>query len=213
LIIQRNSFYKSMFLALAFLFGLAVAQCPLSDKYCGRCLGSVCYTCYASAFNGTACVPPVATIDNCQTYNTSGSCLSCITGYYIDANKKCVKITDDSCYAYDIVNKCTACKNSIRSVNGTCTDTTKKCNDANCNICDSSNLCLVCKSGFIFDQSKKCTAGTGISNCSNFGPVTCNSCDYGYYYNNGTCVAASYNSDLILNTLFVGLLSALLNFA
>ncbi len=200
-----------MYLVLAILVGLAAAQCPSNDIYCGRCYGNMCFTCHASAFNGTACVAPATTVDNCQSYNITGGCSLCMTGYYLDANKKCVKITEANCYAYNLVNKCTACNDKIRSVNGTCTDNTKKCADENCSICDSINACLVCNTGFIFDKNKKCIAGTGIANCKDFGPVACNSCDYGYYFGaNSTCVSGGYVKSAYIFSSIVAALSALL---
>ena len=199
-----------MLAIFAVIIGFVAAQCPNTDQYCARCVGPVCPVCYSSIFDGKACVVPSKTVDRCMVYNPiAGNCFACVTGYYLDASNKCVAITDNSCYVYSLTDKCIACKNSILAINGTCSDTTKKCSDANCSVCSNDNQCGVCKSGFIFDIYKKCIPGKGISNCMDFGPTECNFCDYGYYYKDGVCVAASYKSSMILSGLVSFVIAAL----
>ena len=201
-----------LLITISALVGLIAAQCPSNDLYCGKCAGTVCSSCYASYLSGNSCVAPSTTVGYCATYLTKDICLTCNDGYYMTLSLKCEAITEAGCHEYNIIEKCTMCKNSIKPVNGACGSVA--CTDKNCASCDKNDYCDMCKSGYATDiLTGKCiTQATPDANCYAYhSGLGCVGCKFGYYDKNGTCtLSTAYKSVSIMVSAIVGVFGALL---
>ena len=100
---------------------------------------------------------------------TSGGCLVCEQGYFINSYFQCVKYSPnlntpscdvDNCLYCVSNNYCGACLFGWEEVNGTC-QTENFCEE-NCEICTNSDTCIKCKD----PNSYTLTSGFCVPKCT-----------------------------------------------
>lgn len=138
---------------------------------------SACATCafgwgLLTTNNITSCVNALATLSNCVNATTVSPfrCLTCAIGYFPDAvNATCIQVPlpIPNCLIYDTAVTCTLCnQTTILNIDRT-----------------------ACNSTFYVNQADP--------NCGNQTIIpapACTQCAFGYYFQNGSCVACSANT-------------------
>ncbi|ELP85962.1 hypothetical protein EIN_135960 [Entamoeba invadens IP1] len=162
----------------------------LKNGICSKCDANPhCLTFEGNCNTCGECIPQfylkngICTSDdfNCEEYNESGVCLSCTSGYYLDATKKCVLGTVENCDYYNSEGKCLYCLDSF------VTDvTTKKCvkeidvKPTNCELMIRTDYCISCVNGYYWDKQilecRRCE--DGCAQCDD--KDSCSVCENGY---------------------------------
>lgn len=123
--------------------------------------------------------------NSCQTCNTSGNCLACSQGYYLNENSKCAQCVINNCNSCNQYGACDSCQSGYYPSNDG--NQCLKCSsfDANCINCSGENLCNSCTSTAYVETitqglttnrlCRKCDIGTYVKNenscglCTDFG--------------------------------------------
>lgn len=122
----------------------------------------------------------LSVIDNCQSY-LSGSCIECAPGYYLK-NNVCIAFAKenlvDNCISYNTDLRCARCRSNYILYNNLCfrMNEMHECDEKGF---DDEGVCLLCKSGYYFDNNeKKCklVEKAESSNCLIFHSLDYTSC-------------------------------------
>ena len=115
------------------------SQCgTLNDPRCQGCeVPEICRLCYESYWNSETkkCEIPKNPIEKCEYYKNENTCLFCDWGYYINSEKKCVKISIKNCLYSEEPDICYSCNNGYQSSDDETSCTTIKCTIDNCFNC------------------------------------------------------------------------------
>ena len=161
--------------------------CVACMTNCNVCSSSTSCTTCNTGFTRLSTGACGITCPNCVTCDTSnGKCSVCKTGYYRDANAKCV-VCPTGCTACSSSTKCTACCTVYTLSSGLC----KIQCPTNCATCSSSTKCTTCNTGYNVTSTGTCTVTCPIncSACSSTG--SCTTCKSGYFVSSGKCSACS----------------------
>jgi len=175
-------------------YNLNNGQCLVSytDANCIKFTSAgQCLNCSSRFFMKYGVCTPINPL--CKTYNTTtGNCLTCYPGYFLNANLGNCSIgadpnLDPFCKIKDANSKCTQCyPNYYLSANGSCPLSNPLCKTIN----NTNGDCLTCYPGYIV-KDKTCiipTASDADANCIKFySSGNCSSCYVGYYILNGVC--------------------------
>ena len=132
--------------------------------------------------NGTTATK--VSLTNCTLNSFDGKCVSCSSGYYLDAaTNKCVAVATSglitNCASYSSATSCSSCNSTYYLSNNACVAVESRI--SNCDIYSGASVCATCASGYLLSlDNKSCVTAPTISNCGNFTFVKCNTCDSGY---------------------------------
>lgn len=161
----------------------------------------ICTTCTSGFILTSNSLLCLAVISNCATYQswspgqTSYTCATCLSGYYLNTGGSapvCTAGTIANCMTYSSSTACSACNNGYYLVGTTtCTQhiTIGNCLTYNGN---TANTCNVCNTGYyLFNYYQTCIAATAITNCQIYSTdgTTCLTCLTGFYPTGSTCTA------------------------
>lgn len=126
------------------------------------------------------------TLDNCLTISTTGNCLVCSEGFYIDkTTQQCVELDKEKlisgCVSYESQEICTTCDSKNYIKEGKCEAIAVPVDK--CLLADSAELtkCLECEEGYILNLDRKsCLKVTASENCAAYTTLNCSECKDGY---------------------------------
>ena len=184
----------------------------------GSCIS--CYTTEGMNLLGSRCVTNCTTESQYFSFNSSGTCLNCvspcltcfnsthcrtcISGYYLKQDSTCSTTCATSAgYFISTVNSISYCL---------------ACYDSQCLVCTSSatNACTSCLTGFL--QQGICVSGCTLANtyqssagscltcdaacngCSTAGNGNCVKCNFNYYNSSGYCVSSCPSGTAIIQS-------------
>ena len=195
---------------LAFLLVASIFACP-NDPLCQMCSSSgMCLYCvYSYPGSNGVCQAPTTIIPGCYSYISATVCSQCQDFYYTNltpvlASQACTPL-DPSITAFcraslTSTTTCSACRFNILAYGNTC-QPGNMCADPNCESCyfdpvSGNQSCWVCQVNFVMwtgvtppvcipaaPQQFGCYASSSLISCSN--------CNFGYYWQNGLCIANS----------------------
>ena len=123
----------------------------------------------------------------CLSFDNSGACLNCSSGYYIGISSTCSPV-NPLCDAYDMSNGlCITCVQGYAIQNNTClsfTDINPQCLQF-----DSNGVCLNCSSGYYIGTNSICTLVSLLCNGYDMSNGLCITCVQGYAIQNDTCLS------------------------
>ena len=169
-------------------------QCASNDEN-GNCLS--CYKGYdlkdgACVFSPSNNAKPADS--GCGTWDWDNQvCLACSKGWFFNAQKKCVPISDQ-CATSDSKGNCLSCYSGYDLKEGACLFSdfnNAHPADIGCASWDWKNqVCLACSKRWFFNAHKTCVPVD--DNCNNHDEKgACTSCYQGYGVNNGICVSVN----------------------
>lgn len=137
-----------------------------------------------SNFAPTSLVPDGCLAINCVSWDSTGRCLQCVTGYQL-VNNFCQQIFLPFCLTIDYSTiTCKQCQSGFELFNG-------YCRASNCNSYQPSNasLCANCSNGYLLDIKTNICAIGKCSQASLINQSRCQFCLLGYNLQNGICYA------------------------
>ena len=142
-------------LALTLTFITALLGKCSEDKYCAKCEGDLCSSCYQTYLNtDKVCTAPTTAVTNCHNYSNATTCSSCKIGYNL-INNACTApgLTDClSSTGTGTAEVCLVCKDTYVPTAGKC-DKATACSDSNCALCrvvGTVQTCGICKDDYLF---------------------------------------------------------------
>jgi hypothetical protein len=167
-----------------------------ADNYgCAQWTNGVCTQCSYRYIAMSQTCQPVNPL--CQTWDNTGKCLTCYTGYEICA-EGCIpapatpgpSYNQPLCNTFDSTGKCTKCATGAYFNNGVCVQA-----NANCQTFSQTNgWCLSCYAGYSLQVGQcvlipLCPANNAPSDllCASWSGNTCLKCSVNAYFNNGVC--------------------------
>ena len=141
------------------------------------------------------------TLNNCLTISTTGNCLVCEEGFYVDKTTlKCAELDRENlienCAAYASQELCIACDSTHYIKEGKCTALEKQL--ADCKLADSAepSKCLECSEGFILHlDSKGCLEATKAEHCAAYSTLNCSQCKTGFVKDFNMYIEDTYKFD------------------
>jgi len=143
-----------------------------------------CYTCIAgySMLNGS-CFPWSLINPQCLSFDNSGICLNCSSGYYIGTNSMCAQ-ANSLCSTYDMSNGlCITCISGYAIQNGSCLPQaihnyhlSSAVPPTECLQFDNNGACLNCSSGYYIDSNSICTPVNPLCNTYDMSNGQCITC-------------------------------------
>lgn len=226
---------NAVHLAVTILLAASAYSWLNEDRCTGRDANNNCIACGYSYISGPDCIIPKKVIPGCYSYGGEDNCLWCQDGYYTNENAVqgagvagfCTPLNwtvSSYCLGSNIdVNTCNVCKNGVLAVDGVC-QVNAPCHDPNCISCTMNPFslqesCFYCRDNYFLFTAV--TPGIcipirdGLENCfSSDNLYKCKDCNYGYAFNNGTCVKSKWTvASLSGSRLSVGALIAVLTVA
>ena len=174
-----------------FLSALLAERCP-NDTRCLSCTNATCNFCADGFLKKGECYAPKVEIPNCRIYNENG-CTMCQRGLYLKENE-CKEIPIKDCLIYDDSSeKCIACKNGLKALNGLCEGEGIESCDGKCDLCNIFG-CMLCPVGYAFNSNAKCVK-SNVENCLHVkkDKTTCEFCLPGFYNSYGDCVRNEFD--------------------
>lgn len=161
--------------------------CRTVDPASGGCLG--CYPGYTLAAG--SCIIPQNNDPNC-VQKAGTTCLYCANNYW-NNNNVCTQLTK-KCQTYDQqTGSCTSCSNTFRLVNGDCLGSPTS-SDPNCMTANMQGQCTACTPGYSLTRGV-CAAVSFLCVDFDYNRNTCNSCQEGYFLQDGDCIFPSMGID------------------
>jgi hypothetical protein len=171
---------------VAILVALTSQQCTTGCLACSST--NTCTVCDVSkkyyANNGTCAI---SALTNCAVISQAGACVSCNTGYYLDASTaKCVSVPTANivanCAAYSGSIACVGCNSGFFISGAACVAVTTTV--ANCGVYSGNGVCVSCNTGFLFSfNNTNCVAVPTAANCGRYTYAGCNFCNSGFVFN------------------------------
>lgn len=169
-------------LMLVLLAGCLIG-CPEEDP-CRACMqDGKCRLCSDSFLNTEMSCSKAPYVDHCNVYSkgeSNNKCEKCDFGYQLEG-KECVACSP-GCGSCPVKGKCAACFGGFKPdpKGEKCVKENGICSVENCDVCDSTGTCLLCKENFAIDMNSICVEAP--SNCMfTNNPEKCDECKNGFY--------------------------------
>ena len=188
----KTLFYPSTTYSYNHLVFTADQGCKPCPHTCRVCLSEVvCTSCEGEYYlsNGTCLACSAINCQFCeQATNGTESCLSCLTGYYLDPNtglcEQCPIAGTFSCPSSSSISSCKPTY-FLSNDGASCI----QC-DHNCQLCVSVSQCGTCSVGYYLSSYRCYKCSTGCLGCQS--SAMCSSCSYGQYLDKaGVCLSCS----------------------
>lgn len=163
-----------------------------TDPYCIKIQGSICLQCANGYFLGSngVCqqVNPL-----CKGYNqTSGACISCYTGYFLQG-VTCVipsAVSIPYCTLLNAAGACIQCQSSYYVNGNVCSPVSILCATYD----QQTGLCTSCVNGYFYQGGVCIYPALGLDPaCEHYTNSYCDQCATGFYLSNYVCTQIDQN--------------------